>query len=102
MLVSTTFRITELKYTYGGPTLVKECAYYLYIQKQLVTLNLLVSSPKCSVWLLGLLTELLDYRRLMDVPLKISPLFVNSTYRITKLHYTYGYATLSAAYVGYL
>ena len=100
MLVSTTFRITELKYTYGCPTLVEACVYYLYFQNQLVTLNLLVSSPKCSVWLLGLLTELLDYSRLMDAPPKI--LFLTSTYRITKLHYTYGYATFSAAYVGYL
>ena len=49
MLVGTTFRIAQLKYTYGCPTLVKECAYYLYFQNQLVRLNLLVSSPKCSV-----------------------------------------------------
>ena len=35
----------------------------------------------------------------MDALVKIFPLFVNATYRITKLHYTYGYATLSAAYV---
>ena len=45
----TTFRITELKYTYGCPTLVEACVYYLYFQNQLVTLNLLVSSPKGSV-----------------------------------------------------
>ena len=49
MLESTTVRITKLKYTYGCPTLVEACAYYLYFQNQLVTLNLLVSSPKCSV-----------------------------------------------------
>ena len=29
-------------------------------------------------------------------------MFVCSTYRITGAHYTYGSATLSAAYVGYL
>ena len=102
MLVSTTFRITELKYTYGCPTLVDACVYSLYFQNQLVTLNVLVPSPKCSVWLLGLLTELLDYSRLMDAPPKIFLFFLTSTYRITKLHYTYGYATFSAAYVGYL
>ena len=38
----------------------------------------------------------------MDAPPKIFPFFVSSTYRLTKLHYTYGYVTLSAAYVGYL
>ena len=29
-------------------------------------------------------------------------MLVSSKYRITELHYTYGNATLSAAYVGYL
>ena len=38
----------------------------------------------------------------MDGPPKVLPIFLSSTYRITELHYTYGYATLSAAYVGYL
>ena len=67
-----------------------------------VPLHLLVSSLKYSLWLLGLLTESLDYTRLMDAPPKVLPMFVGSTYRITALHFTYGYATLSAAYVGYL
>ena len=49
MLVSTTFRITERKYTYGCPTLLEACVYYLYFQNQLVTLNLSVCSPKCRV-----------------------------------------------------
>ena len=38
----------------------------------------------------------------MDALPKVLPIFLSSTYRITELHYTYGYATLSAAYVGYL
>ena len=38
----------------------------------------------------------------MDAPPKVLPMFVESTYRINKLHYTYGYAALDAAYVGYL
>ena len=38
----------------------------------------------------------------MDAPPKVLPLFVSSWYRINELHYTYGYARLSAAYVGYL
>ena len=29
-------------------------------------------------------------------------MIVRSNYRITEIHYTYGNATLSAAYVGYL
>ena len=76
--INCTFRITGFHYTYWGPSL------------------------KCSVWLLGLLTESLDYTRLMDAPPKVLPMFVSSTYRITELHYTYGYAMLSAADVGYL
>ena len=38
----------------------------------------------------------------MGAPPKVQLMFVSSTYRITGLHYTYGSATLSAAYVGYL
>ena len=35
----------------------------------------------------------------MGAPAKVHPRFVSSTYRITELQYTYGNATLSAAYV---
>ena len=38
----------------------------------------------------------------MGAPPTVQLMFVSSTYRITGLHYTYGSATLSAAYVGYL
>ena len=33
---------------------------------------------------------------------KVQPIIVCSTNRMTELHYTYGRATLSAAFVGYL
>ena len=38
----------------------------------------------------------------MGAPPKVQPMFVSSTYRISELNYTYGNATLSADYVGYL
>ena len=76
--INCTFRITGFHYTYWDPA--SSAAY----------------DSK------GLLTESLDYTRLMDAPPKVLPMFVSSTYRITALHYTYGYATLSVAYVGYL
>ena len=52
--------------------------------------------------MLGLLPESLDQTTLLGVPSKFQLMFVSSTYRNTGLHYTYGSATLSAAYVGYL
>ena len=61
-----------------------------------------MSSLKCSLGLLGLLTESLDDTTLLGAPPTVQLMFVSSTYRITGLHYTYGSATLSAAYVGYL
>ena len=55
-------------------------------------------SRKCSLLLLGLLTDSLDLTRLMGDPTKVHLMFL----RLTELHYTYGNATLSADYVGYL
>ena len=78
LFIICTFRITWIHYTYWCP------------------------APSAVYDLLGLLTELLDYTRLLDAPPKILPLFLSSTFRITELNYTYGYATLCAAYVGYL
>ena len=59
-------------------------------------------SLKCSLLLLGLLTESLDLTRLMIASTKVDLMFLSGTYRLTELHYTYGNATLSADYVGYL
>ena len=57
-------------------------------------------SLKFSLLLLGLLTESQDLTRLMGAPTKVHFMFLSCTYRLTELHYTYGSATLSAAYVG--
>ena len=38
----------------------------------------------------------------MDAPPKVLRMLVESTYRINKLHYTYAFAALDAAYVAYL
>ena len=42
MLVICTFRITELHYTYGCPTLIKAHVYKHYVQNNWVTLHLWV------------------------------------------------------------
>ena len=98
MLVRCTCRMTELSYTSGCPPYF----YELFLRNHWVTLHLLVSILKCSLWFLGLLIESLDHTTLLGAPPTVQLMFVSSTYRITGLHYTYGSATLSAAYVGYL
>ena len=52
--------------------------------------------------MLGLLTESLDHTRAMAASPKVQPMFVTCTYRSTELHYTFGNATISADFVGYL
>ena len=84
-----TFRITELHYTYRCPRLIDALVWEPYLQNRWVTLHLLVSSLKCILWLLSLLTQSLDHTRIMGA----SP---------SALHHTYVWATLRAACVGYL
>ena len=71
MLVSYTYRITELHYTYGNATLSAHYVGYLYFQNYWFTPNIWVSNLKGSLSWLVLATE---------------------------LHYTYGCLTLSLAY----
>ena len=52
--------------------------------------------------MLGLPTESVDHTTLFGAPPTVELMFVSFTYTITGLRYTYGSATLSAAYVGYL
>jgi len=67
-LVTSTYRITGLHYTYGCPTLSAAYVGWLYLQNQWFTLDLWVSSLKCSLRLLGLLTGSLSYNTLLGVP----------------------------------
>ena len=93
MLVRCTFRITELHYTCGCQPLVNAYLYQLYLRNHCVTLNLMVSSLKCSLWSLGLLTESLDHTRLMVALATVQLMLAG-------LHQTSGCPTLTAAYVG--
>ena len=72
------------------------------LENHWVSLHLWVSSLKWSLLLLGLLTESLDQTTLMGGSPLVQPMFVNSTYRSTQLHYTFDNATISADFVGYL
>ena len=52
--------------------------------------------------MLGLLTESPDLTRLIGAPTKVHLMILSCLYTLTELHNTYGNATLSADYVGYL
>ena len=60
MLVTSFYRITRWHYTYECPTLSAPYVGWLYLQNQFVTLHLWVSSFKCMLCLIGLLTESLS------------------------------------------
>ena len=122
MLVTSTFRITWLhytygclsiraayvckvyvqnhwaEYTYGCATLSAAYVFKLDVMNYWVTLLLWVRHLKCSLCWLALSSESLSYTTLMGVQPYVQSMFVGSSYRITGLHYTYGCASLSAAY----
>ena len=58
-----------------------------------------MANLKCSLCFLALPTESLGYATLLGALPLVQPVFVISTYRITKSDYTYGCATLSAGHV---
>ena len=99
MVVSSTFSMTGLRYTYGCATVNAAYVCNLYLQNHWVMLHLWVSNLKCSLSLLALPTESLGYTILIGVTPRVQPLLVSSTFRNTRLHYTFGCPTLSGAYV---
>ena len=90
MLVFSFYRITGLHYTYGCATLGAAYVGYFFLQNHRALLYLWVSSLKCSLLLLGLVTESLDHTRLIGAQPKVQPMFVTSTYGISELHCKYG------------
>ena len=82
-------------HTCGCQPLINAYLYQLYLRNHWVTLHLLVSSLKCSLSFLGLLTESLDQTRLMVAPPTVHLMLAG-------LHQTFGCPTLRASYVGYL
>ena len=52
-----------------------------------------------SLCALALPTRSLSYTSLVHGPLQVQPIFVRYTYTITGFHYSFGCATLSAAYL---
>ena len=97
MLLSCTFRITELHCTYGCPTLIEGYICMFYLQNYWVTLHLWVRHLTCSLCWFALLSESLGYTSLPYV----QPMLGSSTFRITDLQYTYGCPALKAAYACY-
>ena len=82
-------------HTCGCQPLINAYLYRRYLRNHWVTLHLLVSSLKCSLSFLGLLTESLDQTRLMIAP-------PTEHVMLTGLHQAFGCPTLRAPYVGYL
>ena len=68
MFVSSTYRITELHYTYGNATLSADYVGNLHFQNHWVTPHIWVSNLKGSLNWLALPTESLGYTTLMGAP----------------------------------
>ena len=96
MFHSSTYRLTELHYTYGNATLSADYVGYLYFQNHRVTPYKWVSNPKDSLCWLDLPRESLGYTTLIGV----QPMLVTSTFRITEFDFTYWFPAFSAAYAG--
>ena len=67
MLVSSTYRITELHYTYGNATLSADYVGYLYFENYWLTPHKWLSNLKANLCWFALTTELLGYTTLMGV-----------------------------------
>ena len=99
MFVSSTYRITELHYTYGNATLSADYVGYLYFDNYWLTPHIWVSNLKGSLCWLALPTELLGYIKLIGVQPQVQPMIVRPTYRNTSSNYTFWCPTYSSAYV---
>ena len=99
MFLSSTYRLTELHYTYGNATLSGNNVGYLYFQNHWVTPYKWVSNAKDSLCWLALPRNSLGYTTLIGVQPQVQPMTVRPTYRITRSHYTFGCPTYRSAYV---
>ena len=96
------YRITRIHYTYGCPTFKAAYVCKLYLQNHWGKLQLQLSNVTFSLLLCAPPIEKLGFTTLMSSPSYVRLTLVTSILKITGLHYSYGCATLSAAYVGYL
>ena len=87
MLVSSTFSMTGLRYTYGCATVSAAYVCNPYLQNHWVTLHSWVSNLKCSLCLLALPTESLANTILIGAPPCVQHMFLTSTLKITALEY---------------
>ena len=99
MFHSSTYRLTELHYTYGNATLSADYVGYLYFHNHRVTPYKWMCNPKDSLCWLDLRRESLGYTTLINVKPQVQPMIVWATYRSTRSHYTFGCPTYSSAYV---
>ena len=97
MFVSSTYRITELHYTYGNATLSADHVGYFYFENYWLTPHIWVSNLKGSLSWLALPTELLAYIILIGVQPQVQPMIVRPTYRSSRSNYTFRCPTYSSA-----
>ena len=102
LLVTSIFRITGLHHTYGCLTFRAAYVGQLNLKNHWGTLHLWVSNVKFSLLLLAPPIESQGCTTLMGAPPYVRLKLVTSSQRITRLQYSYGFATLSRAYVCYL
>ena len=86
MLVTSSFRITGLYFTYGCPALNAAYDGKHYIQNHWSKLQVWVSNLTWSLCLLAVPSESLGYTTLIGVQPQVQPMIVKSTYRDTGLH----------------
>ena len=86
MLVTSSFRITVLYFTYGCPALNAAYDGKHYIQEPWSKLQVWVSNLTWSLCLLAVPLESLGYTTLIGVQPQVQRMIVKSTYRITGLH----------------
>ena len=99
MFFSSSYRITYFHDIYKIATFSEAWVFKLYLESHCVTVHVWFSNLKCNLSLLDLRTESVGYTTPIGAPPYVEPMFVSSTFKITRLHFTYGCATLSGAFV---
>ena len=101
IFVCSRYRITRLHYIYGCSTLNAAYVCQLQLQNRWGTLSYRYK-VKSNLLFFAAPTESLGCTTLMGAPPYVRLTLIISNKRNTSLHYSYGCATLSRAYVAYL
>ena len=89
----------KIHHTYVDASLSAAYVCGYYPKNHWVKLHLWGIHFKGGLCLWPLLRESLGYTKLMGAEPWMQSMIVSSTYKVTELHYTFAYATLSTAYI---